>query len=110
MPTVWVISDSGHDYTKAAPLGEVKFVFDGPVNVFASDRLVKEIEAKMVDAQEGDYVLPSGATLANCLIFTLLCLRFGKVSILIYSFKKQNYEVRTIHLNQFKMVNKEEPA
>ena len=107
MSTIWVVSDTGHEYSKAEGRGTLRFLFTGKVNVFASDMLVKEIESKLEEATEEDYLLPSGNAVANCLAFTSLLNRFSKVNVLIFSFKHETYEVRTIRKSQFKTASRE---
>ena len=94
--TVFVVSDSGHDYSTAQNLGELNFLYDGKINVFASDKLIKELHAKMLKSTAEDYLLPSGNSLATCSAFAILLAKHGAVNILIYSFRNKLYEVRTI--------------
>lgn len=96
MATVWVVSNAGHDYEPAKVRGEIKFLFDGKVNVFASDALVKEIDQKLEPATAEDFLCPSGTALANCIAYEHLMSRFGKVNVLLYSHKNNEYEIRTI--------------
>lgn len=107
MPKIYVVSDTGHEYSKAESRGELVFLFTGKVNVFASDMLVKDIETKLDEASEHDFLLPSGNAVANCIAFTTMLNKFGKVNVLIFSFKHEAYEVRTIRKSQFKTASRE---
>ena len=103
MAKVFIVCDSGHDYSKAVSRGELKFLFEGKINVFASDKLVQDVGARLEGAEANDYLLPSGNAMANCLAFTHLMNKFGKVNMLIFSFKNGIYEIRTIMKSQFKI-------
>jgi hypothetical protein len=100
MKTVYIVSNSGHDYSTAQNLGVLKFLYDDKINVFASDKLVKELRAKLEGSTPADYVLPSGNSLATCLTFAILLDLHGIVNILIYSFRNRMFEVRSISKNQ----------
>lgn len=94
--TVFIVSDSGHDYSTAQKLGTLKFLYDGKVNVFASDKLIKDLHAQLTDSTEEDFLLPSGNSLATCSAFAILLHKHKIVNILIYSFRNRLYEVRSI--------------
>ena len=108
MPTVWIVSDSGHDYSTAKKFGEVSFLYNDKINVFASDKLVKELCAKLQNSNKNDCVLPSGNSLATCLTFSILMSKHSMVNMLIYSFRNQMYEVRTILKSQFVLFAEED--
>lgn len=98
--TVYIVSDSGHDYSTAKRLGNLEFLHDGKINVFASDKLIKELHEKLADSTADDFLLPSGNSLATCAAFAILLNKNSAVNILIYSFRNKMYEVRTILKNQ----------
>lgn len=99
-PVVFVVSDSGHDFSSAEQRGEIQYIFDGKVNVFASDQMCREIVDKLQGSTEDDYLVPSGNALAACVAFSTLMEKHGKVNALIYSFKHSVYEVRTVRSKQ----------
>lgn len=105
--TVYIVSDSGHDYSTAQQLGRLKFLYDGKINVFASDKLIKDLHEQLKDSTPDDYLLPSGNSLATCSAFAILLARHGIVNILIYSFRNRVYEVRSITQQQISKSNKE---
>lgn len=100
--TVFVVADSGHEYSKAADRGNIVFLYEDKVNVFASDKLVKEIEEKLANSEPGDFLILSGNQLAAAIAFDVMLNKHGQVNVLIYSFKFQLYELRTIQATQFK--------
>ena len=96
MAIVWVVSNAGHDYEAAKDKGEIRFLFEGKVNVFASDLLVKETAQKLKEATEEDYLCLSGTALANCIAYAYFLKKFGRVNVLLFSFKNNGYELRTV--------------
>lgn len=100
-PTVYVVSDTGHDFSSAEERGTLKYMFDGKINVFASDKLCQDIQEAVRDSGPDDYLIPSGNALAACIAFAVLMEKHGKVNTLIYSFKNELYEIRTVRKKQF---------
>jgi len=96
MPKVYVVQANGHDFSKARSWGTIETLFDGKVNVFASDALAQEIREKLEDAEEGDFLCLSGSSLANCMAYSHLLKTFGRVNVLIYSHRDDVYELRTV--------------
>ena len=101
MPKVYIPIDSGHNYASAVDKGEIVFLFSTPINVFAIDKLVNDIGNKLSHAKEEDFFLPSGNAIANCIVFSMLIRKFKKVNFLIYSFRDNTYEVRTVWNTKF---------
>lgn len=100
MATVYIVSNAGHDYSTAQRFGEIKFLCGDKVNVFAADRLVKDLHEQLKDSTPNDYLLPSGNSLATCAAFAILMGKHGSVNHMIYSFRNKMYEVRTISIRQ----------
>ncbi len=100
-PKVYVVSKGSHDFSKAEEHGDVVFLFQDKANVFATDQLVKDIEEKLQDSTELDYLILAGSMLPSAVAFHVLMEKHGAVHNLIYSFKNENYEIRTIADRQF---------
>ena len=106
--TVYAVSDSGHDYSSAETLGQLVFLYNGKINVFASGQLVKDIQEKLISSKPDDMLLPSGNALAVCIAFSVLMNKHGQVNHLIYSFRNKMFEVRTIYKSQIAVEVKNE--
>ncbi len=100
-PRVYVVANTGHDYSSAEQRGELVYLYDGKVNVFASDKLVKELNEKLADSTPDDYLILSGNQLAASVAFHLMMHLHGIVNVLIFSFKHGIYEIRTIRRSQY---------
>lgn len=102
-PKVYVVSKGSHDYKTAEEYGEVVFLYDETrkPNVFASDALVKEVEEKLADSTEEDYLILAGSMLPSAVAFHVLIEKHRHVHNLLYSFKNNNYELRTVRGSQF---------
>ena len=98
---VYVVANTGHDYSAAEQRGELTYLYDGKVNVFASDKLVKELEDKLSGSTPDDFMILSGNQLAAAIAFSIMMRVHGVVNILLYSFKHGIYEIRTIRRTQY---------
>lgn len=102
-PKVYVISKGSHSYEAATAFGDLVFLYDDnkKANVFASDALVKEIEDKLARSTAEDFLILSGSMVPAAIAFYVLMQKHGEVQNLLYSFKNNNYELRTIRRGQF---------
>lgn len=100
-PTIYVVSKGAHDYAMAEEYGELKYMFEDKVNVFAADQLVKDIQERVTDSSPADYLIMSGNMMAAAMTFYEMMTRHGAVNVLIWSFKHEKYEVRTVRRGQF---------
>ena len=98
MPQIFAVHDNGHDLSAAAKYGRVAFLFsrEEKINVFAADLLVRTVRERLADATEDDYLVLTGNTIACCVAYSYLLKTFGRVNILIFSFRNSEYELRTI--------------
>ena len=100
-PNVFIVAKGPHDYSKAADKGELTYLFpDNKVNVFASDQLASDVAAKLAGSTPDDFLILSGNMVAASIAFAVMLLKHGAVNVLIYSFKSDCYEVRTIRQGQ----------
>lgn len=97
---VWITSEGSHDYSQAESYGDLTLILTGKVNVFASDKLYRDVDAALANAHPDDYLILSGNMLAAAVAFSIMMDKFGKVNVLIFSFKQEKYEVRTIRRGQ----------
>ena len=103
MPKVYVVQKSEHDFSRAKEFGEVVFLYDEDhkANVFAPDKLIHEIKAKLADSTPDDYLILSGSMLPAALTFFEWLDKHAICHNLLYSFRDGGYEVRTIRGSQF---------
>lgn len=105
---VYITAEGSHDYSLAKSHGELTLLLKGKINVFASDKLYKDIEAALVDSNPDDHLILSGNMLSAAIAFQIFMEKHGKVNVLIFSFKNELYEVRTIRRGQAAPASQEE--
>ena len=99
-PTVWCTQDTKHNYSSANQRGDLVFLYEDKVNVFATDMLASEIREKLKGSKEDDFLIPSGNAIAACIAFSVLMEKHGVVNVLIFSFRSNLYEIRSIRKAQ----------
>ena len=100
-PKVFIVQDSGHDFTQAARWGQPVVLFTGKVNAFALGKLAEQVEAKLASASRDDMLLLAGNLVVNCLALHSLLRRLDRVQVLIYSFREEGYELRALYPEMF---------
>lgn len=101
MRKVFIANDSGHDFSSAKRYGEFVVLTKDKVNVFSTDRLLADIKGKLEGSSEEDFLITSGNGIVSCLAFAAFLLKHGRVNLLIFSFRRREYEVRTMTLRQY---------
>lgn len=98
-PKVFVVNQSGHNInpvTDVVPHAEVIYLSEGNVNIFNTDRVIREFSLRLIDANPGDYLLLSGSIAINLVAFGILLEKCGSVNILLWQAKERRYVPRTI--------------
>lgn len=93
---VFIVSDGSHDYSLAKKHGDLELLLRDKINVFASDKLYRDIEDVLKGASPDDFLILSGNMLAAAMAFQVMMKFHGKVNVLIYSFRNEQYEIRTV--------------
>ena len=103
-PKVYIVNDTGQDYTKACAFGELSVVVLGKVNPFQPQTVQQRIAEQLAAFDpEVDYLLPSGSALANGLAFAhvagwLTTDEKNRVKLLMYDSKTDQYHARSVEL------------
>lgn len=99
MAKVYVVNYAGHNVEKAKKYGKITMLTFGRVDYFNTDRLLSETAIIMKDLEIGDFILLSGSPMINVLVSMLVLSKFRKINLLVYNAKSQDYQVRTISLD-----------
>jgi hypothetical protein len=96
-PKVFIINNSGHDFSQAEDFGELVFLTSGAVDSSKSNLHYRELAAKMSEAKEGDYILVTSLASINAIAGWIMGRLGLNLRLLIYSNNK--YVVKTIYNN-----------
>jgi hypothetical protein len=84
MKNVFVINDSGHDFSEAEKFGKLIFLTEGHVQSFDTNKNFRSIIHKMKDVKEGDYILITSLASLNCIVGWIIGSLNLTLNILIY--------------------------
>jgi len=99
---LWVVNYAGHnlspalEYTSLDPDEAFRFLTEGSVNVFETDRLARMFDENMQEFQSHDFLVLTGSVVLNVLAALAALRRSPQVSILIWHAREHNYIARTI--------------
>lgn len=99
MPRVFVVNRSGHDITSVHSVVRDAVVIDlseGSVNIFNTDRVIRDFGLKMHDSAPDDYLLLSGSITINIVAFGILLEKHGVVNTLLWHAREGRYVPRSI--------------
>lgn len=105
MQRVYIPNNSGHDFSGAEEYGELVFVTEGLLSKFQVNQMYRKVADKMQDSNPEDYILATGLTQINIICATAFAYLHGRINLLIYDVKENEYVSRTVILGN--LLNKE---
>lgn len=103
-PTIWIINEAGHEYSKAldvVPNGELKPLTVDNINPLQVDRTLAHIAKGIAKySRPTDYVLISGTPILSLLVGAVWFEIHDQMQILQWNAKAREYELSTIASSQ----------
>jgi len=102
--TVYIVNQSGHDFSGAEHFGKISFMTTGSMDRYAVNEMYRLFAEALKDSNKDDYILTTSLkTMSNiaCAVFVFM---HGRLNLLLY--KKGRYIQRTIVLGE--LINKKE--
>lgn len=96
MPKVYVINDSGHDYSKAKRFGELVFLTKGKVASYATTQHYRVFSEKMQEAKPDDFILVTSLASMNAIAGWIFGTLGFPLNLLLFKEDKGDYVVRRI--------------
>jgi len=100
MPTVYITSNSGHDYSAATHFGQLKFLSNGKMDPFKVNDIHRTFSEALADSNPEDYILITGLQVMNVVACSIMATKHGKLNILQYHGGSHRYKDRTIVFNK----------
>lgn len=101
MKTVYVVNDSGHDYSKAEKFGRLVFMSTRSIYKTHVTKMYKKFKRFINESGREDYLLISGPSLMNVIACSMFARKHGKLNLLIWDedpkTKKFGYISRTVN-------------
>lgn len=95
MPKVFIINNSGHDYSDARRYGELIYLTKGIVAPFKTNLHYRELSEKMKHATPEDYILITSLASLNCIAGWIIGTLGFPLNMLIY--KENKYIVKKLY-------------
>lgn len=93
---VWITNYAGHDYEKAKPFGELKYLTKGFIDFKSLDRIKFLVAQEIADSSPDDYLLLSGTSLVCAIASVLFYALHGRVNILNFDKNTDSYRPITL--------------
>lgn len=97
-PNVYVVNQSGHDYSAAEKFGELVYLSRGSVNRYSVNEMYRRFASHIENSGPDDYLLLTSLTVMNVVAASMFAYKHGKINILLQ--KGKGYVERTLDLDQ----------
>ncbi len=85
MSNVYIINDSGHDYSDAERFGRLVYCTQGSLDKQDTTGMYRELSVALDDSTPDDYIVLSGLTSMCSIACSMLALRHGSINLLIFN-------------------------
>jgi len=103
MPNVFIVSNGGHDFSKAKKFGRLVFLSSGTLNKFHVTEMAREFAAILSISSPEDYLVINGPTVMSCVACAIMARKHGRLNLLLWKKGQNNsldhYERRTVDVN-----------
>jgi len=100
MPRVYIPNRSGHDFGPARKYGDLIYMSEGSINVYAVAKMYKEFSKWLKKSTEDDYLLITSLTVMNVVAASILARKHGRINLLQYHCQSKTYRSRTIIIDE----------
>lgn len=84
MPKVFIVSDSGHDFSQAEKYGELVILSVGKIGKYQVTGMFREFEELLSASSPDDYILVSGPIVFNAIACSMFSYLHGCLNLLIW--------------------------
>ena len=105
MPKVFIINDSGHDYSPAEKFGELITMSEGYVDKYSVTAMYRLFKPFIDSSQKEDIILQSGPIVMNNIACAMFAAKHGCLNLLIWRAlpnETPRYVLRKLNLSKEK--------
>jgi len=102
MPNVYVVNNSGHDFSSAKPFGKLIFMTEERINKFHITKMLRSFDKYLKDSSSEDFILISGPAIMNIMAACRFTHLHGRANLLIWRIEEggsDRYVVRRFDFN-----------
>lgn len=96
VPRVFVVNRSSHDYSAAKDYGRLTYLSDGLVNRYKTNNIHRKFKKILENVSPDDYLLVTSLPELNIVATGIIVTKHGKINLLIFQPKTNDYTVRTV--------------
>lgn len=96
---VYIVNNSGHDFSSATKYGDVIYLSDGKIGKFDMNDMYRTILPILQESSMDDYILPTSLPILSALAMSLFAHMHGRINVLLYDAATNKYAARTIVFN-----------
>lgn len=97
MAKVFIVNDTGHDYSDAERFGELVVLSEGTVNKYSLTSMRRLLGPALADSDPEDYILHSGPSVMSSVASAIFAAKHGRLNLLLYhAERKGRYVARTV--------------
>jgi hypothetical protein len=94
---VFVVAKGAHDFSAAEKFGELRFLSTSLIQLGSASSIHREFSRILArESSPDDYILVSGLSLMNGLAFAIFYSLHGRLNLLIYNKRLDEYDERTL--------------
>ena len=97
--TVFIVNDSGHDFSSAEPFGKLVYLTKGLYDRYNVTGMYREFEPKLCGSSPEDFILHSGPGIMSAVACSIFSAKHSRLNLLIWRGEdngKQRYVQRRL--------------
>ena len=96
MTNVYIVNNSGHDFSKAEQFGKLVVLSEGLIDPYKVTGMFRKFSVAMKDSKPTDWILHSGPAVMNCIACGIFAHKHSRINLLIWN--RSHYVKRIIIL------------
>ena len=94
---VYIVNNSGHDFSNAKRFGELIIMSEGVVDKFNITKMLRLFQKHLKISKSEDYILCSGPSVMNAIACADFASRHGCLNLLLWRFGKDGDDMYSHH-------------
>ena len=84
MPNVYVVNDSGHDFSAAEPYGDLIALSEGELDKYNVTGMKRIFDKKLQSSSPSDWLLHTGPGIMSAIACSIFAAMHGRLNLLIW--------------------------
>ena len=84
MSTVYIVNDSGHNFSRAEEFGEIVMLTEGIIGKYQITGMYRTMEEQLKDSKPDDYILMCGPSVMQAVACSIFATKHGCLNLLLF--------------------------